>query len=220
MRLLLPALTAAMAIAAQNAWAQPANMRWKLDAPARLASGDQPVADSTWRFEPMAPGWHVTAGPGVLLYDPTQGAEGQFSIESQMFLFPNPPDEGIGVFVGGRELESERSSCLLFLIRRDGQYSIAEQSGNVMRTIRAWTADTSIAPHPGGSEVILNRIRVGVTPDSVTLTINQKRVTAIPRAGLHVEGQFGIRIGARANVHVTTLDHTKHLAPMRGGARP
>ena len=193
--------------------AQPAQLKWKLDAPARMLPGVT-ASDSVWVFTPMAPGWHVTTGPGVLLYD-GRSANGQYSIDAQMHLFPNPPAEGFGIFVGGANMDAATNDYLLFQIRRDAQYRISHQAGATLRVLSDWRADTAILAHTGGEAVIANRIRVTVSPDSVIMYVNLKRVTALPRAGIRTDGMFGLRIGRGINMHVTNLDHIIHLAPIR-----
>lgn len=50
----------------------------------------------------MPPGWHVTTGPGALLF-PTdlRSVEGNDSLEAQVFLFPGKSAEEYSVFIGG-----------------------------------------------------------------------------------------------------------------------
>ncbi len=45
----------------------PTDWKWRQDAPAPLAAGLK-MDPGSWAFVQMPPGWHVTTGPGVLLY--------------------------------------------------------------------------------------------------------------------------------------------------------
>ena len=54
---------------------------------------------------------------------------------------------------------------------------------------------------------------VRAEPDSVRFLVNGVRVSAWPRAALQVDGSYGFRIGAGANLHITNLDLTRRLAP-------
>jgi hypothetical protein len=197
--------------------AQPSILQWRLDAPTGVGTGSGPVADSLWSFENMAPGWHVTTGPAVMLFDPSQSATGQYSIDALIHLFPNPPEDGSGLFIGGTGFTATDASYLLFAVRRDGSFRISEHTGRNVRVLKGWTADSAILAHPGGEEVKANRIRVTVRPDSVVMYVNSKPVAAVAKAGLQTTGIFGLRIAARTNVHVANLDFIRHLAPIPGG---
>ena len=66
----------------------PGDWKWRQDAPAPLANGAT-MEPGSWVFVQMPPGWHVTTGPGVLLYPTANGdASGNFSLEADIFLFP------------------------------------------------------------------------------------------------------------------------------------
>lgn len=190
----------------------PGNWRWTTDRPAQLVSG-QDVPDSGWRFVAMPPGWHVTMGPGAVLYDPAYTAAGRYVLEAETFLFPEKTDQGFGLFVGGRNLD-DTPTYIAFVIRPDGQ-------GAVMRTgaspamLVAWTPGDSVKAQVA-SDAVRNVLRVAVERDSVFFTVNGGRVAALPRSAEEFDGQFGFRVGAGVNLHVSTLDYTRRIAPPRG----
>ena len=163
----------------------------------------------------MAPGWHVTTRPGVLLYDAAQNGTGQYSVDTQMHLFPNPSDAGMGIFVGGQNLDGDAPSYWLFEVRRDGAFRITQRAARSERVVRDWSPDAAIAKHPGGDTTIANRVRVMVRPDSIVLIMNTKPMAAVARTGATTDGLFGLRIGPRLDVHVSHLDFIRHLAPIR-----
>ena len=107
---LLPRLSAVALLGVLTATALPAQLqppktwRWRTDAPARLATATDKIQDSTLAFVEMPPGWHVTMGPGGLLFDPRYFAEGVYSIESNIFHFPNSSNAEYGLAVGGADL--------------------------------------------------------------------------------------------------------------------
>src|SRR5262245_1452316 len=91
MRRYVTILTAAMTLAPALLDAQlttPTDWKWRQDAEAPIATGLQ-MKPGEWAFVQMPPGWHVTTGPGVLLYPAANGdVTGHFSLESEIFLFP------------------------------------------------------------------------------------------------------------------------------------
>ena len=99
----------------------PTDWKWRQDAPAPLAAGSK-MEPGSWVFVQMPPGWHVTTGPGVLLYPTANGdAAGNFSIEAEIFLFPESTAEEYGVFLGGRSIDgTEPPVYLTFVLRGDG----------------------------------------------------------------------------------------------------
>jgi len=191
----------------------PSEWRWRLDRPARLVTG-QEVPDSAWRFVGMPPGWHVTTGPGVTLFNPTERAAGRYSISAAFVLFPHPGDDGYGLVFGGADLGSADAARLAVQLRRDGAVRVVAERLGQEQALSPWTLHPAI--RPAGAEPVTNRMRVAVAPDSVRVFVNDTAVAAIGVAGLATEGQFGFRIGGGLNLHITTLDLTRHLAPARG----
>jgi len=188
----------------------PSHWTWVTDAPARLVT-QQDVPDSSWRFVSMPPGWHVTTGPGTTLFDPDYEARGRFSLEAKIFLFPNPTDEGYGLFAGGRALETDSGSALAFLIRRDGAAAVARIAGGALEFVRPWQATTGVRPHEG-TGTVENVLRVSAEADELFYLVNGDTVAVVPRASGAVEGIFGLRVGAGLNLHISYLDHIQHLA--------
>lgn len=89
----------------------------------------------------MEPGWHVTTGPAVILYDPSRTGTGEFRVEAETNLFdPGERREGYGIFVGGSDLAGDGQRYLYFLLRRDGRFLIKARSGEETRVVRSWTS--------------------------------------------------------------------------------
>jgi hypothetical protein len=161
---------------------------------------------------PMPPGWHVTTGPGAILFDPALVTRGRFAVGLDAHLFPGTSQEGFGVFLGGSNLDAN-PGYLAFLIRRDGSASIEIVEGTQRTALVPWMRAPSVKPHPGGDDTAFNTMLVRADVDSVRFEVNGQRVAAIARAGYTVDGAFGIRAGRDLNLHVTNLDITTRLAP-------
>jgi hypothetical protein len=195
----------------------PADWRWRLDGPATLVTG--PVAsDSVWSFVGMPPGWHITTGPGVVLYHPAERASGFYSLSADFILFPDPSESAFGLVLGGSDLASASAGHLAVQLRRDGSVRIVSSGGGRESELAPWRVHPAVKPHPG-TGTVTNRLRVRVGPDSLRVFVNDSAVVAVSAAGLTMEGQFGLQIGRRLNFHITTLDVTRHLAPARGARR-
>jgi hypothetical protein len=186
---------------------------WTLDQPARRSNaGRFTPADSVWEFASMAPGWHVTMGPGGYLYDPANVASGRYAVEAEMILFPGSSNEEFGVFVGGDHLADANATSTAFLIRRDGQWSVRARRNGQITVVSDWRAHEAVKPLTADG-MIRNQVRVLAEPDSVRLFVNAVRVGAWERRMVAVDGVFGFRVGRGTNMHITNLDHTRRLAP-------
>ena len=212
----LASLALALPLAAQHEndpMNAPPGWRWSLDAPARLLNGGKfASADSLFEFVHMAPGWHITMGPGAALYDPRERAEGRFVVQADLILFPNASANEYGVFVGGRDLEGAGKSWFAFVVRSDGSAAVMHRAGAETHLIMPWTKHEAVKPLPAGGSAT-NVVAVRAEPDSVRFVVNGTRVAAFPRAALAVDGAFGFRIGHGVNLHITNLDVTRRLAP-------
>lgn len=178
---------------------------------------DSPVKDSL-AVARMPPGWHITTTTesGAILYDPVLVAQGRFGLSLDVFLFPGHSQEGYGILFGGTDLGTPHGSWLAFLARRDGRASVQHVHRGTSHTLVEWMPNDAVKPHPGGDDAQLNTLRVSVEPDSIRFEANGKRITALPRGTLGVDGAFGMRVGKDINLHISNLDHTVRLAPPRG----
>ena len=179
-----------------------------LERPAHWKVADPGTHDEVERpFVVMRPGWHVFSGVGALLWDPGSFASGNYSVTSEMFLFPSTEvGTPYGVFLGGGQLEEESSAYLSFQIRNDGRYRVARHGGERIDELVPWTqhADIlSVEQSSGGP--VENRISVDVRDGVVAFYINDAWVAELPRPGLPTDGTIGLAVGDGLSLHVTNL---------------
>jgi hypothetical protein len=191
----------------------PPDWKWAPDAPARVIESGEAKPDAMF-FVAMPPGWHITQGPGGVLYQPDYQGRGNFVVETEIFLFPDSSTEEYGVFLGGRSLDGPANrSYVAFVGRRDGQAAVITHKPDGATPVFDWTAG-SFAPQKG-PDAVRNIVKVEVGTAEVVFTANGTLVTKLPRASLAVDGPFGLRIGKGINVHVSRLDVTHRLAPAK-----
>ena len=167
---------------------------------------DDPAAvDSTLYFVTMTPGWHVTTGPSAILYDPAKTASGRYRVQSTVFVFDNSHLEGLGVFIGGRELSQDGQVYTYFLIRKDGRYLVKRRRGAETTELVSWTASSAIAKPAGEADPGKNVITIEVGADAVAFSVNGTRVTSLPRTKVDADGIVGLRVNHMVNAHVTNL---------------
>jgi hypothetical protein len=179
----------------------------------RVVTDDRDAATLV-KHEAMPPGWHITTGPAALLYDPAHSASGRFAVEAEVFLFPGQSQEGYGVFLGGKELDSRAPAYVAILATRDGRLTIEQHSGTTATVLVPPSRVAAVQPHTGGEGTAKNVMRVSVDADSVRVDVNGTRASTLPRGVLPLDGTFGFRVGRDLNLHASRLDITYRLAPV------
>lgn len=195
--------------------AAPPGWTWSLDRPARMSAGGKAIGtDSLFEFALMAPGWHLTMGPGGVVHDPREKADHRFVVTAEMILFPDAALDGeYGIFVGGMQLESAANKqWYAFVVRGDGSAAVMHRAGPETHMVMPWTMHTGVKPRPDGATVT-NVVQLRAEPDSIRFLVNGERITTFARTDLDVNGTFGFRVGNRVNLHITNLDVTRRLAP-------
>ncbi len=166
---------------------------------------DRPAPDSALYFVTMPPGWHITTGPATILYDPSQTAEGEYRLQSKIFLFPGDRREGFGVFIGGENLEAANQSYLYFLIRKDGRFLVKHRAGSETHTLIPWTESAAIVKHEGQEGTAENVLTIECAAEQVDFFVNGEKVASLPRSQLEVGGVVGLRVNHGLNLHVADL---------------
>jgi len=218
MRRYVTVLTAAMTLAPALVGAQlttPTDWKWRQDAEAQIATGLQ-MKPGEWAFVQMPPGWHVTTGPGVLLYPAANGdVTGHFSLESEIFLFPGNSQEEYGVFLGGQAVDSSPTpDYVAFVLRRDGQAAALRRRGGQTTPLVAWQPHAAILAGKTGEDPVKNVVRIDLDPAAASLWVNGQKVLSVPRTDLASDGRVGVRVGKDMNLHITTFNVTRKLAPV------
>ncbi len=193
----------------------PTDWKWRTDSPATVTEASGTLAATHWFYVGMAPGWHVTTNPGVLLFDPSHEGRGNFSIRSEIFLFPGDNQEEYGLFIGGRAMDqtSTAPTYTAFVLRRDGRAAILKRSGTSTTTLVDWKSNAAALPQ-AGTEAMKNALSVEAGATDVVFSVNDKEVARLSRADVVTDGAVGFRVGKSLNLHITTFDLTHRLAPV------
>ena len=203
---LLAAAVFALPLAAQQPDAKPASRPTLPDGwQARLDRANANAA--AIKFSTMPPGWHVTAGPSAIYWNPQHMGAGQYEVSSSIILMrPAAHPEAYGVFFGGRNLDTDDQRYNYFLVRQDGKYLIKHRAGSETHTIVDWTAHPAVKVPQGEGEAA-NDLTVRVGSDSVQFLVNGQQVNAFPRSAIaDIDGQAGLRINHNLDVHVARLE--------------
>ena len=169
---------------------------------------DDPKADMTkLAFTEMKPGFHVTTGPALILWNPENTATGNFTIESEIFFFRegSRDTEAYGILLGGKDLEGE-ADYVYFMLRNDGKYLVKHRAGNGdTHLITDWTEHSAVVIHHGSEGTIKNVISVAAGADSVRFSVNGQPVSSYPRSHMNADGIVGLRVNHGLNLHISKL---------------
>jgi len=172
------------------------------------------------RFVEMPPGFHITAGQGVIMYNPEATVRGEFRVESEGFLFdPHGTDGTYGLILGGRELDSDAQRYVSFEIGPDGNFFVRLQAdfestelvGGFHEAIHRWT---------GEDAAVKNVLSVDAGATTVRFRINDDTVAELARTAVDPDGVIGFRIESGLNIHVTTLDITTDAGKTEWAPKP
>ena len=148
-----------------------------------------------------------------MVYHPAYRASGRFVIESELFLFPDSSDEGVGPFVGGQSLGNRESPTYTsLLLRKDGSASVVRRTGGAVTPVADWAVVDGVRPL-AGKDAEKHAFRIEADTAMVTFLVDGSKVAAIPRSDVATDGHFGLRIGRAVNIHVVRLDFIQRLAP-------
>ena len=162
-------------------------------------------------FVSMTPGWHVTTGPRAIFYHPASTAEGRFRARAGIYLFPpGERNEAFGLFVGGKNLDTDNQEYLYFVVRRSGEFLVKKRMGEETEVIHPWTAHESILPYTQSTEgTVHNVLEIVADDDKVSFSVNEAEVASMPRDELDVDGIVGLRVNHALNLHVDDLSVEK-----------
>jgi len=172
------------------------------------------------RFVEMPPGWHLTAGRGVILYNPLATADGRFEVESEGFLFdPKGVDGRYGLILGGRELDSDAPRYVAFEIGTKGDFAVREVEAYESTDLLAGTR-SAILPWMGEDATVKNILGFEAGDATVRFLVNGEIIAELPRSKVDPDGIVGLRIDAGLNTHITTLNITTDAGTRRWAPEP
>ncbi len=166
-------------------------------------------------FVVMRPGWHVYAGPGSLLWDPSRFASGNHAVKSTIYLFPkgDPERSGstridtpFGLFLGGRDLEGDKPTYVSFQIDNAGRFRIARHTGDDIEELVPWTAHDGVSVvDAAATSPAENVLEVDIGGEQTIFYVNDVAVAHLPTEGLGLNGLIGLSAGEGLSLHITEI---------------
>lgn len=171
---------------------------------------DRDGADVT-EFSVMEDGaaHHFQTGPAGIFYEESGMASGDYTVTATFTEIEAPADhrEGMGLIIGGTDLQGPGQAYSYFLVRADGNYLIKRRDGsNTSNVTDGWIESSAVAMATGTAD-ITNALTVQVEGDQTHFSINGEEVEVVPTSELLTDGIWGYRINHNLNVRVTDTDY-------------
>ena len=187
----------------------PAGWQLRLD---RSTNASDPDKTPEVKVTQMGAGFHVTTGPAVVLWNPSNTATGTYTVRGTFHLMkPSGHVNYYGLVFGGGNLEGARQNYLYFLVGQNGTFVVKHRAGDTMtHDVAGRTPHAAIAkPADGGASV--NNLEVRVGADKIDYVVNGTVVHTTPKAGMtaRTDGIWGVRINHELDVHVERLGVVK-----------
>lgn len=145
---------------------------------------------------------HFVMGPAGTFYNNSWTKSGNYKFSARLTQTKAPTHPiSYGLMIGGTDLAGPAQKYTYFLVRNQGEYFISNREGAGTATQVNWTAHPAIQKQdPDGKQV--NTLGIETQGDNVIFSVNGQEVKRLPKAGLHVDGLYGFRIGHNLDVDV------------------
>jgi hypothetical protein len=148
---------------------------------------------------------HFVMGPAATFYNSAWTKTGDYKFSARLTQVKPPSHPtSYGIVVGGKDLAGATQTYTYFLVRGGGEYFISNREGATTATQVNWTASPAVAKQ-GADGKQVNVLGIQVQGAEAIFTVNGTEVKRLPKAGLHVDGIVGIRIGHNFDVDVDQI---------------
>ena len=166
-------------------------------------SASAPGANPNLKFVTMGKGFHVTGGPGTIIWDPAHTVKGVYSVKATFTLMkPSDNVTHYGLAFGGTDIEGSAPTYMYFSIAQDGTYQIRHRAGGEVHDMEKSLHVAVRKPDASGTST--NTLEVQVAPTAVSYLVNGAVVDATPTrtgTGAYTEKTDGI-VGVRIDDHI------------------
>jgi len=202
----------ALAIALLAASAAPLSGQDAAPPPGWVVRLDEPADGPPVELAAMPPGWHLTATPAAIVYDPARVGRGAFRVEAELYRFPGGLESGFGLLLGGDDLAGPAPDYFAFLIDGAGRFELYHRAGDEIHPVSERARHPAVVPWTEGTAK--NVLVAEVRPDSVRFLVNGQEVAAFGRQPyMDFDGVVGLRVDGDVDLHVSRLDVTPLTEP-------
>ena len=170
------------------------------------------------KFAPEGSGFHISTGAAGIYWNPANTAKGDYTVKAtfkepkQTINHPHP----YGVFIAGKNLDSDKPSYLYCVAYRDGTYIVRQFTDGQVSTIMKKTPHAAIDKATGPEDDVTQEVGWTVKGQKADCTVNGQVVHSINRgdpAGTvkldTTDGITGIRLSHNSDVSVPNFTLSK-----------
>ena len=180
---------------------------WKGKIDAKAASAGRTINDS--KFAQADDALHLTIGPAAYYWKEGNTATGDYTV-SATFKEAKPDashPHPYGIFIGGKDLETETPNLLYCLAYSNGTYLVRGFNGGKVETFTPRGASHA-AVNKAGADGVSQTIAWTVKDGTASCSINGQVVASYDKAALagklaSTDGVYGIRVSHNLDVVVT-----------------
>ena len=171
-----------------------------------------------------ADGMHVTTGPAVAYWNPSNTASGTYTVTATFnepqYMNRNNHPHPYGVFIGGNDMGTDQQSYLYCAAYGNGNF-IVRGFGPAAFQANGRRGETNAAVNKaaGQGQPVTQEIAINVRENDVQCVINGTVVGTYPKADLvgagklkSTDGVYGIRAGHNTEVMVSNFGMTKPVS--------
>jgi len=170
------------------------------------------VKDS--KLAPEGANMRLTTGPAAVYWNPANAAKGDYTVKAtftepkQTINHPHP----FGVFVGGKDLETETPTFLYCVAYRDGTFTVRQYNAGKPSQIAKKNAHEKVMKAAGPDAEVKQEVAMSVKGSKIDCTINGATVWSADKseiAGGFTDGLTGIRVSHNSDAVVSGFAVTK-----------
>lgn len=187
-------------------------------------SASAPEAVPTLTLASTGKGFHLSGGPGAILWAPAHTVKGVYAVRATFTLMkPSAAITDYGLIFGATDVEGPTPTYVYFTIAQDGAFQVRHRAGNEVHEIDRSLHFAIRKPDASGRST--NTLEVQVAPTAVSYVINGAVVHATPtRAGTgsyteteKTNGIAGVRIDDRVELQVDGFEVVSPFTPPQRG---
>jgi len=202
----LAALMVALPVAAQ----EPMDADRTVEGGGELAAGWMGRTDGgenfdNVRFTDQGGVLDISVGPAIVLYRPESHAHGSYTVSGTFEqLSSKGHAHGIGLIVGGDDLQGPNQVYTYFLVRGDGNYIIKTRTGSETFELAPWTPHESIHQSDASGRAV-NDMSIEVGPQDAIFRLNGQEVYRHGKADIYTDGLWGVRLNHNLDMRIKNL---------------
>lgn len=166
------------------------------------------------KLAPEGPNMRLTTGPAAVYWSANNAAKGDYTVKA---TFTEPKQtinhaHPYGVFVGGKDLETDTPTFLYCVAYRDGNFTVRQFNAGKPGQIVRRTAHEKVAKAAGPDAEVKQEVAMSVKGSKIDCSINGASVWSADKSeipGGFTDGLTGIRVSHNSEAIVSGFSVTK-----------